>query len=102
MSGTNAFRRGIVRTRGSTVMDTEDQLFMIRDRLAADRARARAENAANGARRARRAGSASPAGRSVANAARTWLGQALVAIGSGIAGDPGAERAGHGRAQGHA
>ena len=101
MNSTNRFR-GIVRTRGSTVMDIEDQVFVVRDRLAGDRARARAENAANAAKRARGAGSSGPTWRSVAVGGRTRLGNALVAIGSGIAGERSADRAQQGQAQGHA
>lgn len=81
------------------MMDIQDQLFVIRGRLAADRAQARAENAAP---RGRRAGSYRPVGPFAAGAARSWLGHQLVRIGSAIAGEPVTHQANHIHAAGRA
>lgn len=71
-------------TRGGE-MQTHDDLFVIRSRIAADHARARAENAARAAH-----------GAAIEHGARTggwaWLGRQLIAMGSALAGDPPRDR----------
>lgn len=61
---------------GRAVVRTHEDLFIVRDRMAADRARATAERLARVAGATRRG--AGP---------RVWLGHRLVAIGSIVAGD---------------
>jgi hypothetical protein len=71
-------------TRGSA-MQTHEDLFVIRSRIAADHARVRAENAARAIQGVRVEGGARTGG-------RAWLGRQLIAVGSALAGDPPPDR----------
>lgn len=62
-------------------MQTHEDLFVIRSRIAADHEKVRAENAA----RAVRGAATEPCPRT---GGRAWLGRQLVAMGSALIGDP--------------
>ena len=61
---------------GRTVVKTHEDLFIVRDRMAADRARAATERLARVAATTRRG-----------SGLRVWLGHRLVAVGTFVAGD---------------